>query len=100
MLKQVVPGHAGVSRIEEDFETLKDNLILFLKQVLVSHKTQLIKRFTDLNQNNSRALASITHRINSMNSISEDLRKELNSALGTKIDETSRLEKIITGRIG
>lgn len=88
---------SGLSKIEEDFEHLKETLVQYLKQVITGHKTQIIKRFSDLNNSNSRSLGSISQKINQMMGFSEDIHKELHKTLIANIDDTSKLERIITG---
>ncbi len=89
----------GLSKIEEDFEQLKETLVQYLRQVITGHKTQIIKRFSDLNNSNSRSLGSISQKINLMTGYSEDIHKELNNTLMANIDDTSKLERIITSRL-
>jgi hypothetical protein len=90
---QITPG---LSKIEEDFEQLKETLVQYIRHAITGHKTQIIKRFSDLNNSNSRSLGSISQKINLMVGFSEDIHKELQNTLMANIDDTSKLERIIT----
>jgi len=86
----------GLTRIDEDFETLRDGLLSFIKNSLGAHKMAMVKRYTELNSANVRSLESLIVRIGSMISATNNLSKELNTALVSSIEDHSKLQRVIT----
>lgn len=86
-------------RIEEDFDNITTALQQYIKFQMNAYKSVYTKRITDLNNKNTRALSSLIQKLALMVSSSKDLSTELHSALVTSLDDTGRLQKIITSRV-
>lgn len=69
-----------------------------MKSTVNTLKNGVIKRFTELNNTNSRALTSLSSKIQGMLTASNEINAALNSALVRQIENTSHLQKIIRGR--
>lgn len=82
-------------KIEEDFEGIKDTLVQYVKSTVNGLKSQLVKRLVDLNTQNSKSLNGVSDRLSEMMETSAVIQKELNSALVTSIQDTSKLQRII-----
>lgn len=88
----------GKNRIEDDFAIIRDEMVQYVKSIVNTLKNGVIKRFSELNNSNIRALGSLSSKIQTMVKASNDINEALNSALIRHVENTKHLEKIITGR--
>jgi hypothetical protein len=83
-------------KIEEDFDNITTSLQQYIKFQMNAYKAVYTKRMTELNNKNTRALSSLIQKIALMVGSSKEVSDELQSALVTSLDDTSRLQKIIS----
>lgn len=69
----------------------------YVKSTVNSMKTGIVKRFNDLNNANIRSLGSLSTKIQGMMKTSNEITESLNNALQRQIENTGKLQKIITG---
>ena len=72
-------------------------MIQYVKSTINTLKNGIFKRYTDLNTTNLKALGSLSSKVNSMIQSSDEIISTLSTTLSRSIENTTKLEKIITG---